>query len=164
MNQKVVSIPNQVRDGDWAILSAWGLRPAGEENSLTRKVTLPAGWELRELGSQSASNVPMGEVVTGELYDDKGRKRANVSISTAVRASAFISLCRRFTIVPQPELSENQVGFNVLDAGVVIYATDVAYSHSGAVTATVRESVRNVAKDWLLSHYPDYHNAGAYWD
>ncbi|MBX9940804.1 MAG: hypothetical protein K2Y32_16205 [Candidatus Obscuribacterales bacterium] len=164
MNQNIVSIPNQVKDGSWLTLSAWGIRPAGEENSLTRKVILPEGWQLREVGLQSATNVPMGEVVTRELYDDKGRKRANVSISTAVRDNAFISLCRRFTIAPQPELSENQVGFCVLDAGAVIFATDVAYSHSGFLNDNVRETVRNVAKVWLLTHYPDYQNTGAYWD
>ncbi|MBN8524998.1 MAG: restriction endonuclease subunit S, partial [Planctomycetes bacterium] len=65
-----------------------------------------------------------GRLVPQDPHDEPASALLErIRAQTAVRASAFISLCRRFTIVPQPELSENQVGFNVLDAGVVIYAT-----------------------------------------
>lgn len=164
MNETKVTVPNQVLDGNWETLLAWGLKPTGEENSLTRQVILPAGWELKTEQGKAETSVPFGEQQASELYDEKGRKRADISINTAVRERAFISICRRFTIVPVANLPVSQVGFEVLDAGKVIFSTDIATSHAGAVTQTVRDSVRQVAKDWLTAQYPDYHDAAAYWE
>lgn len=74
------------KDGNWELLTSWGLKITGDAGDLFYNVELPAGW-LKKATSHSMHSI---------LIDQKGRKRASIFCNYDTRAN-ITPIEQRFT-------------------------------------------------------------------
>lgn len=128
-------------------------------------VTLPDGWQIKATEHSMWSN----------LYDDKGRKRANFFYKAAFYdRDAFINFCTRFAVVVEhtaPDDAEYEIWQasdyqgKVKDGDEIIYCTECispvgTYSGDDIIKTQLREKLIN----FMNEHYPNYKDINAYWD
>lgn len=129
-----------------------------EEDSTICRVTLPCGW----------SKTPIVGV-RFQLLDDRGRERAE-SFECSKPGRPFISLSRRFYVVPDTELraTHRQIRSLVKGAdGVTSFATQtfqiedwMNYDHEYNLGLRVKEE----AESWLDEYFEHWRSPSAYWD
>lgn len=153
-------LPTEMSSADRAILEAAGVRFLGtvEGDDLFQYVELPEGWQKKPAPSSFWS----------DLLDEKGRERAGIFYKAAFYdRKARLSCSRRYRYAPDWEKqNENTAISHVYDGDKIIYSTtplvwtpdseEKKYAYQDAADA---EAVR-----WLETHYPEWRDAGAYWD
>lgn len=139
----------------------------GEKNSedpLFRKVTLPAGWQLKATDHSMWS----------ALLDEKGRKRAGMFYKAAFYdRGAHIHPERRFWVDQEREIPneyESAARSVVRDAnrpGEALFVTPwVPFPKKGEELAVYaqRDAARKDAEAWLTRERPQWNDPAAYWN
>lgn len=155
------TLPTKIDDEGRAALEAAGVKFLGvvENDPMFQYVELPTGWKKNGTSHSMHS----------ELLDEKGRKRAGIFYKAAFYdRSAHMYATRRFnrTSYHDGVVPENAVQAVVLDCDKVIECTVAMYwdESEREKRFELRDQVEAMAEAWLNEHYPDWRNAGAYWD
>ena len=142
-----------------------GIKIIGEYDDLFWNVTLPDGWEIKATEHS----------MWNDLYDDKGRKRANFFYKAAFYdRDAFINFCTRFTVIVEhtaPYDADYEVWKasdyqgKIKDGDEIIYCTECVppigtYSGDDVIKTHLRDKVVS----FIEEHYPNYKDINAYWD
>ncbi len=120
-------------------------------------VELPNGWK----------KVPTDHSMWSELLDEKGRKRASIFYKAAFYdRSAHLNADRRYSYGTDYDAASarNVVVSHVRDGRTVIFSTEEIAMKEGQHSWELSDIADKAAKDWLDAHYPDWHDASAYWD
>lgn len=130
-----------------------------KENSVICRVHLPLGWSKVKVSG-----------VTFSLLDDKGRERA----TTFESSQPFITLSRRFRVtrIHEREQGKDQNPGEIVacvrgENGIVLHMTQaflVTHCRTEDDQHELRERVEDEAREWLDQHYPNWRDAGAYWE
>lgn len=153
------TLPTRISDKDKRILEASGV-VFGDEvegDPLFQYATLPEGWEKRATDHSMHSDV----------VDDKGRKRAGIFYKAAFYdRSASLALNRRYGYKHDYEKAEKDGVYiaSVTDCGEVIHTTPAVTPTGQEESWDTRGRAGKLAAKWLDDHYPDWENAGAYWE
>jgi hypothetical protein len=142
-----------------------GIEILDDNDDLFWNVKLPVGWEIRATEHSMWNN----------LFDDKGRKRANFFYKAAFYdRDAFINFDTRFHVkvehVADPE-SDYEV-WKASDYQGTIKDGDVIICSTACVPSTgdylkdeeVKKPLYEQLELFMKEHYPDYKNTEAYWD
>ena len=111
------------------------------------------------------------------LYDEKGRKRANFFYKAAFYdRDAFINFDRRYTINTVPfDNYESDATYDdrktkpwygiIKDSGKEIYRTSGEVSKDGSIEVwDIEKHQRDIVLKVINEKYPDWENINAYWD
>jgi hypothetical protein len=142
-----------------------GIEILDENDDLFWNVKLPAGWEIRATEHSMWNN----------LFDDKGRKRANFFYKAAFYdRDAFINFDTRFHAkvehVADPSedyeiWKASDYQGTVRDGENLIYCTEcIPASGSFSEDDLIKEKLQEDLNTFMNKHYPDYKNINAYWD
>ena len=143
-----------------ASLEAAGFKFLGEVegDSLFQYVEFPAGWQKRRTDHSMWS----------ELVDDKGRVRGSIFYKAAFYdRDAHMSLNRRYRFEEDYEARKaGKYTAKVIDTatGTTIHEIDPITPTDKARGFEASDAVRASAKAWLQEHFPQWEDAGAYWD
>ena len=127
-----------------------------KDDELFQYVTLPTGWK----------KMPTEHSMWLTLVDGKGRERASIFYKAAFYdRNTQLSTCRRYGFqVDYERLKKDGVGVaNITDCGTVIHTTE-PISAVDRDSYEVSEEVDQLAEAWLDTTYPNWRDAGAYWD
>ena len=113
---------------------------------------IPEGWGIHIIPNTRLYN----------LVDNKGRKRATIYYGSDGGRGSYLTLVRRFEKVFDLNEKERVVCFQVTDCGEVCHSVKMKFY--GDNWGKVFSKVEGKVIDWLNEHYPDWENAGAYWD
>lgn len=161
------SIPYRGSNGkDRTILESWGFK-FGEHDGqdLFIEVEMPAGWKKVRTDHSMWSN----------LLDDKGRIRASIFYKAAFYdRDAFMRLNTRYAIrrkYNDSDLANGPIAVEVRDGDAVLFSVPFPPPLSKDAEREVKlaryreeETWDNTATAWLQENYPNYKDAGAYWD
>lgn len=161
------AIPYRGSNGkDRTILESWGFK-FGEHDGedLFIEVAMPAGWKKVRTDHSMWSN----------LLDDKGRIRASIFYKAAFYdRDAFMRLYTRYVIrrkYNDNDLAYGPTGVEVRDGDAVLFSVPFPKSLPKDANRDARlqrykkeEELDAKALAWLEVHYPNYKNAGAYWE
>ncbi len=117
---------------------------------------LPAGWK----------KISTDHAMWSNLVDDKGRKRASIFYKAAFYdRSAHLQLCRRYSISFDYDRARTQTVAvaHVMDGEMAIHSTDPLQIADNE-PRTFSDAAGLAAEVWLTEHYPNWKDAGAYWD
>ena len=136
-----------------------------EYDDLFWNVELPKGWKIEATDHNMWNN----------LFDDKGRKRANFFYKAAFYdRDAFINFDTRFHVsvdhVADAD-SDYEVWKNSDYQGTVKDGEEIIFS-TECVSATgnywkddkVKDSLRKQLEKYMNEHYPNYEDINSYWD
>lgn len=142
-----------------------GIKIADDYDDLFWKVEMPIGWQIKATDHTMWNN----------LFDDKGRKRANFFYKAAFYdRDAFINFDTRFSVCVEHTANteeEYEVWKNsdyqgvVKDGETIIFSTECV-----AVTGTydgddkIKNFLRQNLEHYMQEHYPNYKDINAYWD
>lgn len=142
-----------------------GITIVEEYDDLFWNVTLPEGWEIKATDHSMWNN----------LFDDKGRKRANFFYKAAFYdRDAFINFDTRFHVGVDHvadagsdyevwKVSDYQG--TVKDGEEVIFSTEcVAVTGSYDGDDKVKDVLREQLEHYMKENYPNYEDINAYWD
>lgn len=142
-----------------------GIRIADEYDDLFWNVELPVGWRI-EATDHSMWN---------ELYDSKGRKRANFFYKAVFYdREAFINFDTRFKLSVD-HVADTSEAYDIWansdyqgtveDGNTVIYRTN-RISPTGDLfhDEKIQKALMHDLEVWMNSNYPDYEDIHAYWD
>lgn len=152
------TLPSDMGDG-----GREGLETAGvvfgepvEGDPMFTYVTLPDGWK----------KVATGHSMWSDLVDDKGRKRASIFYKAAFYdRSAFLRIERRFTMREDYE-REDAIVVRAFDGSEIVF-TSQEYPYAERYSeeySSQRQKALDEVSAWFAEHWPDWENAGAYWD
>lgn len=142
-----------------------GIEIIDEYDDLFWNVIIPEGWEIKATDHS----------MWNELFDNKGRKRANFFYKAAFYdRDAFINFNTRFHVGvdhiadPAEEYDtwkNSDYQGTVRDGTELIYCTECrpvsgSYYGDDVIKAELRENLEVFMKE----HYPDYENIHAYWN
>jgi hypothetical protein len=152
---------NREPEKNKAILEAFGFKLLGEVpgDPIFQFVEMPAGWK----------KVPTEHPMWSDVVDDKGRKRLAIFYKAAFYdRSAHYHFCSRFTIEHDYKTEDKGVAItHVKDGEKIIFSTVPINlpppGHHQEFYAS-RDLATKTATKWLVEHYPDWQNPGAYWD
>jgi hypothetical protein len=128
-----------------------------EGDPMFQHVELPEGWQ----------KVKTDHSMWSDLVDDKGRKRAGIFYKAAFYdRSAHLSLLRRYSYNHDYERRDTEGIYVELitDCGETIHETEPLTKSGGENSYQTRDKSTALAIAWLDEHYPDWQDAGAYWD
>jgi len=142
------------------VLKTAGVKFLGvvENDALFQRVELPAGWK----------KVAHSHSMYSYLVDHNNRKRVEIFYKADLHdRKAYMCLtCRFGRSFDYDRYSDtNECVTNVTDGDKVIYTTKpvVAFKHTGDMY-TIMDGSDAAASTWLDTHYPKWHDPGAYWD
>lgn len=142
-----------------------GITIVEEADDLFWNVNLPEGWVIKATDHSMWNN----------LFDDKGRKRANFFYKAAFYdRDAFINFDTRFSVsvshtaAPGTEYKEwvkSDYQGTVKDGETIIFATEcVAPSDDYEKDEKIQNSLFEQLEKFMQDNYPDYKDINAYWD
>lgn len=142
-----------------------GVVIVGEYDDLFYDVQLPEGWEIKATDHS----------MWNDLFDDKGRKRANFFYKAAFYdRHAFINFETRYHIKADhiadyseayEVWSKSDFIGRVMDGETVIFETEVVKcSGDYWEDDKTKTELRKVLVSYMKEHYPDYEDINAYWD
>jgi hypothetical protein len=143
-----------------SFLEAAGVRFLGpvERDELFQYAEVPPGWAVQETADPRFT----------KLLDNKGRERGSIFYKPDFHdRCANMSLTCRFDIRRDFDLeeSEGNIAWHVTDCEKVIYSTPpVKLLADMSMQGAQAEQARDVAIQWLDTHYPNWCNCNAYWD
>ncbi len=147
------SLPGQ------SFLEAAGVRFLGpvEGDELFQYAEVPLGWTEQETANPRVT----------KLVDDKGRERGSTFYKPDFYDRyAHMSLVCRFDTRRDFDIEEEgSIVWHVTDCGRVVYSTPpVKHSTDVSAQSAQADQARDVAIQWLDTHYPDWRDCNAYWD
>lgn len=142
-----------------------GIEIIDEYDDLFWNVVLPEGWEIKATDHS----------MWNDLFDDKGRKRANFFYKAAFYdRDAFINFSTRFHTgvnhIADPSedyeiWKESDYQGTVRDGDEIIYCTEcVPVTGSYYGDDAVKTGLQEKLEVFMKEHYPEYENIHAYWD
>lgn len=142
-----------------------GIEIVSEYDDLFYSVKLPKGWEIKATDHSMWNN----------LFDDKGRKRANFFYKAAFYdRDAFINFETRFHIcvdhIADPSedyeiWSKSDFQGKIKDGETVIFETKyMNCSGDYLEDDKVKSELRKELISYMSENYPDYDDINAYWD
>jgi hypothetical protein len=142
-----------------------GITIIDEYDDLFWNVTLPEGWEIKATDHS----------MWNDLFDNKGRKRANFFYKAAFYdRDAFISFRTRFSclvdhiadIHSEYEIwKKSDYQGTVKDGEEVIFSTEcVPVTGNYGGDDKVRKQLRKKLDLYMAENYPDYKDINSYWD
>ncbi len=150
------TLPKDIVPKEKAILEACGVKFGDDADDIFVNVELPAGWK-KQATEHSMWN---------DLLDEKGRKRAAIFYKAAFYdRSAKLHLNRRYSVRQDYKRREEkkELVAHVLDGDRVIFVTPMVLEPEEKSWEAARAQ-ESVASAWLTLHFPEWKNAGAYWD
>lgn len=160
MGAKILDGEKDVRDAAHAVLERAGVRFLGpvEGDPLFVYVKLPAGW--KKVATEHDMHV--------ELCDQKGRVRASIFYKAAYYdRRATITTVRRFSYSLDYDhwKTSGECIVRITDCKTIIHSTEaIKFKYGDEQYWKVSEDAEARAKKWLEEHYPQWNDAGAYWD
>ncbi len=142
-----------------------GIKIISKYDDLFYSVELPDGWKIKATGHS----------MWNDLFDDKGRKRANFFYKAAFYdRDAFIDFDTRFHVGVDHVVdasSDYEVWKNSDYQGTVKDGEEIIFS-TECVSATgdyweddkVKDSLREQLEKYMNEHYPNYKDVNSYWD
>lgn len=132
-----------------------------DADDLFVRVQLPEGWK-----KQATENS-----MWSDLLDGKGRKRASIFYKAAFYDRiAHISLCQRYSVngyepcdsegTPAEYGKNSHMQTVVRDGNTIIHVAGICEE----LDYKTGEAHVKEARDWLTTHFPDWHNPLAYWE
>lgn len=142
-----------------------GISIVGEYDDLFYNVTLPDGWEIKATDHS----------MWNDLFDDKGRKRANFFYKAAFYdRDAFINFETRFHLSVDHVVgyeadyevrSKSDFQGKITDGESVIFETKPEKCTGDyQVDDAIKDALRKELVSYMEEHYPDYEDINAYWD
>lgn len=142
-----------------------GITIVKEYDDLFWNVILPDGWEIKATDHS----------MWNELYDNKGRKRANFFYKAAFYdRDAFINFDTRYHVCVDhvaDASSDYEVWKNSDYQGVVKDIEEVIFSTECVPTTgdywednKVKDTLRKQLEKYMEENYPNYEDINAYWD
>lgn len=132
-------------------------------------VWLPKDWKLEKNDDPKHIMILgvdlLGDVNRFSLFDEKGRKRLELVFNTTNISSSRAYISRYFRIVSGTLQSvSHTISGMVLDpSGTEVYSNQVNISNLESVILGSAKVFMKVQR-WLDVNFPDWNNAGAYWD
>lgn len=144
---------------DRKILESFGFQFLGDVqgDDLFEYVKLPPGW----------SKKPTDHSMWSKIVDDQGRERVLIFYKAAFYdRDAFYRVCSRFSF--RRDFSREKEGLAVAvvtDCDIPIHTTEPIKlpAERGREYFRLGDAALEAALTWLLAHYPDFRNPGAYW-
>lgn len=142
-----------------------GIIIVDEYDDLFWNVKLPDGWEIKATDHSMWS----------DLFDDKGRKRANFFYKAAFYdRHAFINFETRFRICVD-RIADASVDYEVWkqsdyqgtikDGDEIIFSTEcIPPTDDFMQDIKIQDSLREQLETYMNEHYPDYRDIHSYWD
>lgn len=134
-----------------------GIIIVDEYDDLFWNVKLPEGWNIKATDHSMWNN----------LFDDKGRKRANFFYKAAFYdRDAFINFKTRFSISVSHIADANSDYQGIVkDGDEIIFSTESVsptgdYQNDDKIENSLREQI----EEYMNEHYPDYKDIFLYWD
>ena len=142
-----------------------GITIVGQYDDLFYDVQLPEGWEIKATDHS----------MWNDLFDDKGRKRANFFYKAAFYdRDAFINFETRFHLSvghtadssgDYDAWRKSDFQGRIKDGEIVIFETSRMKTYGDyRQDEAIKNALMEELIEYMKNHYPDYEDVNAYWD
>jgi hypothetical protein len=152
------TLPTDIHGDGRKVLEAAGVKfgEVVDGDPMFQHVELPKGWKKQ----------PTDHSMWNKLVDDKGRERAAIFYKAAFYdRSAHMSVTFRYSLrFDYDRFNKEGIAVsNVMDGQTIVHTTEPVAA-AGKKSWEVSDASNAAAEAWLKEHFPNWRDAGAYWD